>query len=260
MRENWVSIGGYRTRYVAEGSGKPVVLLHGLGSSLETWKANIGSLAQHFRVYAFDMLGFGLADKPKIEYRIGVFKDFLKGFLDVLGLERASIVGNSLGGLIAVWFAVHHQDRLEKLVLESAAGLEVGARYLIMNFMGEWWTLESLKRFYEYIYHDPSKVNKEILGLRLEVFSSPEAQHAYKSTLNMPREWAVLPEKLPSLERPTLIIWGAEDKLIPVKHAHQYHKLIKNSKLVVFEETGHVPHAEQPEKYNQTVASFLKDP
>lgn len=260
MEFSWVSVGDYKTRYVVKGSGKPLVLVHGLGSSLETWKNNLNPLAESFRVYAFDMLGFGLADKPKIQYRIGVFKDFLAGFLDALGLRRVHLLGNSLGGLIAVWFALHHPDRLEKLVLESAAGLEEGTRYLIMDFMGEWWTLEKLKRFYQFVYYDPSKVNSEILNLRLDYFSSPEAQHAYKSTLNMPREWRLLPEKLPTLEVPTLILWGAEDRLIPVKHAHQFHRLIKNSKLQIFERTGHVPHAEKPEAFNHAVKTFLQDP
>ncbi|HID18679.1 TPA: alpha/beta fold hydrolase [Candidatus Bathyarchaeota archaeon] len=260
LKEFWASIGRHKTRFIVSGSGRPVVLVHGLGGSLETWKNNFNFLSRHFKVYAFDMLGFGLADKPKIQYRIGVFTDFLEGFLDAISAEKVCLIGNSLGGLVSLWFAVHHQDRLEKLVVESAAGLETGARYVIMDFMGEWWTMESLKRFYQFVYYDPSKVSEEILELRLEMFSSPEAQHAYKSTLNMPREWEILPEKLISLERPTLIVWGAQDKLIPVKHAYQLHKLIKNSKLAVFKETGHIPHAEKPEKFNEMVTGFLKDP
>jgi pimeloyl-ACP methyl ester carboxylesterase len=260
LKEHWVAVNGYKTRFIVKGSGFPVILIHGLGGSLETWRNNFGFLAERFKVYAFDMLGFGLADKPKIQYRIGVFTGFLKGFLDAVGVEKAYIVGNSLGGLISLWFAVHHQNRLEKLVVESAAGLEVGARYVIKRFMGEWWTMENLKRFYQFVYGDPSKVSEEILALRLEMFSSLEAQHAYKSTLNMPREWETLPEKLASLETPTLIVWGAQDKLIPVKHAHQLHKLIKNSKLVILEDAGHVAHAEKPQEFNKAVAGFLEDP
>ena len=256
---SYVRVGGYRTRFLVKGEGKPVVLIHGLGGSIESWKNNLEPLAVRFKVYAFDMLGFGMADKPKIQYRIDVFADFLGGFMDAMGLDRACLVGNSLGGLIAAWFSVHHQDRVEKLVLEDAAGLEVGARYTIMSFMGEWWNPESLKKFYQFVYYDPSKVDIETLKLRLEMFSGEDAKHAYKSTLNMPRDWETLPEKLKTFEKPTLIIWGAQDRLIPVENAHKFHSLIRNSKLVILDEVGHVPHAEKPEEFNRVVIEFLGD-
>jgi pimeloyl-ACP methyl ester carboxylesterase len=254
-----VQVGRYRTRVLIEGSGKPVILLHGLGGSIESWKSNLKPLASKFKVYAFDMLGFGMADKPRIQYKVDVFTDFLQNFMDVMGLRKASLIGSSLGGLIAAWFSVHNQSRVEKLVLENAAGLEVGARNVIASFMGEWWTLENLKRFYQFVYYDSSKINGEILRFRLEMFSSEDAKYAYRSTLNMPREWETLPVKLKKLEKPTLIIWGAQDKLIPVECAHKFHSLIKNSRLLILEETGHVPHAEKPEEFNQAVIGFLLD-
>lgn len=256
MLEGFIAIHGYKTRYIAMGSGKPVVLVHGLGSSVETWKKNMNQLAKHFKVYAFDLLGFGMAEKPRISYRIGVFSEFLKGFLDVLGVEMASLVGNSLGGLVSLWFSLSDQERIEKLVIESSAGLEKGARYVIKGFMGEKWTLKRLKEFYEFIYFKPH-VDEKLLELRVKPLSKPDAEHVFESTLNMPREWEDLPERLKRLERPTLIVWGAEDRLISVKHAYEFHQLINGSKLVVFERTGHVPHAERPEKFNKVVANFL---
>ncbi|RLI30010.1 hypothetical protein DRO53_00315 [Candidatus Bathyarchaeota archaeon] len=258
---SYLEVGKLRVRYLVRGEGKPVILVHGLGGSIESWGANIDALASHFKVYVFDLPGFGFSDKPRIQYRIGFFTSFLHDFMETLKIERASLVGNSLGGLISLCFTCDYPSKVEKLVVECSAGLETGARETIMRFMGEWWTMESLKSFYEFVYGEPSKVKEEILRLRLRILSHPDAKYAYKSILNMPYEWADLPEKLRKLKNPTLIVWGEKDRLIPVEYAYKLHSLLANSKLLIFKDAGHVPHAEKAEEYNREVAKFLlEDP
>ena len=254
--ELWINIGNYRTRFVAKGKGEPLVLIHGLGSSLETWKDNIDYLSKYFRVYAFDMIGFGLADKPNVEYRLDLFSNFLRDFLNALKLESVNLVGNSLGGLIALWFSIKNDKKVKKLILESASGLESGAKEKIKKFMGNWWTLDNLIKFYSFIYYRP-KINYDVLKSRFSAMNSEEAKHAYISTLNMKKDWKNLPNILKKFKKKTLIIWGENDNLIPVKYAYEFHRLIKNSKLVILPKTGHVPHSENPDKFNKTVVNFL---
>ncbi len=256
LNELWINVGKYRTRFIAKGVGQPLILVHGLGSSLETWKHNIDYFSNYFRVYALDMLGFGFADKPRIDYKIDIFVEFLKDFLDALKLYSVNLIGNSLGGLIALLFSLKYESRVNKLILESASGLETEARDIIKSFMGDWWTLSKIKNFYKIVYYRPI-IDEKTLESRFELINNPDAKYAYISTLNMPRDWADLPEKLKAFKKQTLIIWGKNDKIIPVKYAYEYHRLIENSKLVIFDETGHVPHAEKPEEFNKVVVDFL---
>jgi len=254
--EFWINLKKYRTRFIVKGSGEPLVLLHGLGSSLETWKNNLDYFAKYFRTYAFDMIGFGLADKPKIRYRLDVFAEFLKEFLRALKIEKTNLIGSSLGGLIALWFSINNQEMVRKLVIEASPGFEVGAGNTIKKYMGDWWTIEKLKKFYDFIYYRPIIDDKTLIS-RFKMFNTPEAKYSYKSTLEMPKDWKDLSKRLKNFKKPTLIIWGKEDKLIPVKHAYEFRKLMENLELIIFDETGHVPHAEKPKEFNRAVINFL---
>jgi 4,5:9,10-diseco-3-hydroxy-5,9,17-trioxoandrosta-1(10),2-diene-4-oate hydrolase len=124
IHDRYVKVGSINTRYWSAGErGTALILLHGAASSIEVWTHNINVLAQHHRVYAFDMVGSGFSDKPKAEYSLDYQVQFLQEFLDTLGIDRATLIGNSMGGSIALKFALLSPDRVEKLVLVSSLGL-----------------------------------------------------------------------------------------------------------------------------------------
>ena len=119
----FVTVDGIRTHYVAAGEGEPLLLLHGLGASLMAWALNIEPLSQKFSVYAIDIPGHGDSEKPDIDYQLPTAVDFVREFMNVLGIERASIAGSSMGGMIALRTAVEFPELVDRLVLVDAAGL-----------------------------------------------------------------------------------------------------------------------------------------
>ncbi|MGO9275698.1 MAG: alpha/beta fold hydrolase [Terriglobia bacterium] len=121
--EKTVEVLGQHIRYVEAGQGPALIFVHGLGSSAASWSFDIGPASQKFHVYALDQIGFGHSDKPLIEYRIETFVEFLQGFMQALNIPKATLVGNSLGGWIAVEFTAQHPEMVDKLVLVDAAGL-----------------------------------------------------------------------------------------------------------------------------------------
>src|SRR5438309_1680977 len=120
--DKFVTVYGAKIHYVEAGSGAPVILIHGLADTVTIWDPVIPALAARFRVIALDQIGFGRSDKPLLNYRVSTLVDFLNGFLTELKIERASPVGNSLGGWVAAAYALAHPERVERLVLSDAAG------------------------------------------------------------------------------------------------------------------------------------------
>src|SRR6202021_4337093 len=122
-QEKVADVYGQNIHYFEVGQGPKVILLHGLGGSKEFWLANIGALAAKYHVYALDQIGFGQSDKPLLDYKIATFTDFLQGFMQVEKIAKATVVGNSFGGWIAIDFAVQHPEMVDKLVLGEGGGL-----------------------------------------------------------------------------------------------------------------------------------------
>src|SRR5215204_1401056 len=131
-----VLVFGQKIHYVEAGSGPNVILLHGLGGSTQVWQFNIGPLAEKFHVFVPDQIGFGKSDKPLVNYRIGTYVDFLDQFCKQLKIERATLVGNSMGGWIAAAFTAAFPDRVDKLVLEDAAGYAPAKELDTRTFFG----------------------------------------------------------------------------------------------------------------------------
>ena len=255
----YVNIRGFKVRCLIKGEGKDLVLIHGLGGSIESWRYNIDYLSSKgFRVVAPDLIGFGLSEKPRINYTLDLFVEQIRELIASLNLKEVNLVGHSLGGLVSLSLTLKHPEVIDKLVIENSAGLERKSREIIEKFMGDWWTKDKLKKFYEYIGHDPSRISDEILELRMKMYEKDEAKYAYKSTLNMSFNCEEFKRGLEKIDKPTMIIWGAKDRLIPVRYAYEFNKLIKRSKLVVIQNAGHTPHAEAYEIYNKLIDKFLR--
>jgi pimeloyl-ACP methyl ester carboxylesterase len=226
IESRWVKVGEVNTHYMVAGEGSPLLLLHGGANDWTDWKLNIGSLSQCYRVYAPDLVGYGLSDGPEDEYSMDYFVDFLYNFTQALELKRANLAGYSVGGGIALGFALRFPGRVEKLVLVDSTGLGKDISPL-GRFIG---TLGALVR--------------RIRGQR--------ALPHLKGT-----ERVVFLDRLPEVQTPTLIVWGKKDIYVPVAYAHLAHKLLANSHLHVFSRSGHAPHKERTQEFNQLVLDFL---
>ncbi len=272
--DRYVKVGGINTRYWVTGQGSPLLLIHGLGASCDYWRYNVRGLSQGYQVYAFDLPGFGRSDKRIDDYSLHFAGEFVAAFLDAQGMERASLVGNSLGGVIALQFAVQYPHRLEKLVLVSSGGLgrelHLSFRLLTVPLLGEfiagaWGTRPGTRLTLRSIVYDPQVIRDEFLDQMVELARLPRAKEMLLSVArtgidlrgqNMKLLEPLL-RRVPEIGAPTLIIWGAQDPIIPVAHAFLAHQMIRNSQLHILDRCGHVPQIEKPEEFNQLVLDFL---
>jgi len=272
--DRYVKVGKINTRYWVLGQGSPLLLIHGLGASCEHWRYNVRALSQGCRVYAFDLPGFGRSDRTIEDLSLQFAGEFVAAFLDALGVDRASLVGNSLGGALSLQFAVHYPHRLEKLVLVSSGGwgreLGLSFRLLRIPLWGEfmawaWGARPGMRRTLRSIVYDPQVITDEFVDQMVELARLPGAKERLLSVArtgidlrgqNM-KLFEPLLCRVPEIEAPTLIIWGAQDPIIPVTHAHVAHQMMKNSQLHILDRCGHVPQIEKPEEFNKLVLDFL---
>lgn len=275
MENRYVKVGDVDIRYWTMGSGPPVILIHGIGASVEYWQYNIRPLSQHYRIYIMDLVGFGHSEKPKIEYSPVYFSNFVADFMDSQGTKRASLVGNSLGGFVCLQFAIDFPERVDKMVLVDTAGLGPELiwilRLMTLPVLGEILygpNKTTTRLFHRKLFYDKRFVTDEWVEQNLEMARLPGARNSFLSLLRYGVNFRGLrPETLkPSLEHipeimvPTLIVWGAQDKVIPLPHAHIGHKMMANSQLHIFNQCGHVPQIEKAEEFNRLVTDFLAAP
>jgi pimeloyl-ACP methyl ester carboxylesterase len=266
------SVHGSRVNYVEMGQGPPVILIHGLSGCWQNWLENIPHLAGRHRVIAVDLPGFGESELPNEEISIPGYGRFVDAFLGEVGVERAALIGNSMGGFIAAEATIAHPGRVEKLVLVSAAGLvRVGNRQL--------YALERAARLFhpltaaflarrEYLVRRPKLRKRMLYGVvRHPALIAPELAYEVASGAGKPGFLDALNaavnydfrDRLPSISIPTLIVWGGNDRVVPVAGADQYEELIPNARRVIFEDTGHLPMLERPGRFNQLVEEFLAE-
>ncbi|MGL4880163.1 MAG: alpha/beta fold hydrolase [Waterburya sp.] len=274
LPDQYIKVGSINTRYWSAGTkGSYVILLHGAGGAIEIWEKNIQFLAQHHQVVAFDMVGTGLSDKPLAEYSLDYQLQFLKDFLDVLGIQKANIVGNSMGGAISLKLALDSPERVEKLVLISSLGLgqEIMLIHRLLAAMPSLLGFSRPSRLGARLMlqgnvYDAKSVPEQWIDMSYELFKLPGRQEAFISLLTSNVDiWGVRSEvtepilnNLDRIQSQTLIIWGREDTMFPVAHAHVANKQISDSQLQIFDNCGHWAHVEYPEKFNPLVLKFLQ--
>lgn len=265
MEFKFTEVMGYRTRYAESGKGaKNVLLVHGLGGSATSWVYNIGKLGRHFRVFAPDLIGFGESEKPRIRYSPAVFVRFLREFMGVVGIKHASVVGSSMGGQIAAEFAIKHPNIAEKLVLISPAGIpppefkgtkELNQYVRIFDARN----LGEVRKILGLIDANQSSVTDDYVKSVYQYRRMEGARHAFLSSLRESASAPRLENRLRSIHARTLVLWGREDRMIPVKYCEPFIRM-ENCRLVILEQCGHRPHAEKPELFNRLVIDFLKEP
>lgn len=257
--EKETTVFGQKIHYVEGGSGPTVILLHGLGGSARAWQPNIGPLAEKFHVIALDQIGFGKSDKPFVNYRIRTYVDFLDQFCKQLKIERPTLVGSSMGGWIAAAFTAAFPDRVEKLVLVDSAGyappkdIDPRALYGLNPSTREGMKTLVTKIFYNKLFHTDAAIDASIAA-RLAAGDGYTINSISESII---RGEDFLDDTVKTIKRPTLIIWGRHDGLVPVSDGERFNRDIAGSKLVVFDECAHVPNFEKPADFNAAVIAFL---
>lgn len=272
-QDQYVMVGDINTRFRTAGAeGTTVVLLHGIGDAVETWDDNINVLAEHHRVYALDMVGFGRSDKPPIQPSLAFGVQFVSDFMENQHIERTSLIGNSMGGAISLQFAIQFPEKLDKLVIENSAALGKGVagffRLFSIPLIGElfsrpshWGTAWILKQ----IAYVSTLITDNLVELYYQLATLPGAQRWLLSTLRVGMSLLgqraqfvrFIVDNLSKISCPTLIIWGEQDRIIPVAHAQVAKKRILNAELQILDPCGHMPHFEHPEDFNQLILEFL---
>ncbi len=271
-----LTLHGERVAYRRGGEGPVLLLLHGIAGSSRTWIPAMRLLQRDYTVLAPDFLGHGESAKPLGDYSLGNHASGTRDFLDVLGIERATVVGQSFGGGVALQFAYQFPEICERLVLVDAGGLgrEVNwilrlitlpaAEYVIPAvfppFAGRYG--DSVARF----FHDRGFRNPAVAEMWRSYKSLTDSanRRAFVKTMRAvidPGGQAVsaVTRLYLAAHMPTLIVWGDRDKIITVEHAHQAHAVMPNSRLAVMEGVGHYPHVEDPERFVGILIDFLRD-
>jgi|694.fasta_scaffold135143_3 pimeloyl-ACP methyl ester carboxylesterase len=270
----FVSVGGIDTYYERYGSGPPVILIPAGGSHTNTWRFNIEALSRTHEVWTFDLPGSGYTDKPaSFAYTHRAYAQFVRDFMATMGIGKAVVGGQSLGGTIALEFALDYPDQTEALVLIDSGGYSRGVRLSPFNPLRYPLTNAAImsfssypsvvKSFYSYLYANPAPFANDTAFVKeaCDINRTPHARDAYywmQKALNF--DFA-LPDvsRIRSVAAPTLIVWGRDDKLVGVQTAARFHQDITGSRLVIIDGAGHMAHEEQPGAVNRAMISFLDD-
>jgi 2-hydroxy-6-oxonona-2,4-dienedioate hydrolase len=253
-----VAVKGHQIAYYEAGKGAVVILIHGLGADSRHWAANIDALSQNFRVIALDQIGYGQSDKPMMRYTVETFADYLHGFLEALKIPKASLVGNSLGGWVALDFAIRHPQMVEKLVLVDAAGLRPAEALKMAKGGPKPFSLVNTRWFFDLMDANKTWATTDLGTNAFERHvQNGDSYTVASSVAEMIAGREFEDKKLAKVKTPTLIIWGRDDMLIPLAMGDALHKGIAGSQMIVIDDTGHIPMVGKPAEFNDAVSKFL---
>lgn len=268
----FIEIDGMKVHYRDEGKGFPIVLIHGTASSLHTWNDWTKELTKKYRVIRMDLPAFGITGPNKnADYSIKSYTDFLHMFLTKINIDKFYLAGNSLGGNISWNYTAEHPQKIEKLILVDASGLPTNKPQPAIFKMAKTPVLNSLflyitpkffiKKNMREVYGDENKLTESLVtryhkmalrvGNRQAFIDRAKVDFKLGAKANL--------EKFKSIQTPTLLIWGAKDTWIPLDNGKRMDSLLPNSKLVVLENSGHVPMEENPKESFKILKDFLDD-
>ena len=259
---------GIKTNYLEAGQGPPVVLVHGSGpgvTAYANWRLVMPALAERFRVVAPDMVGFGYTDRPPdVEYSVQTWADQVLGLMDSLGMQQASLVGNSFGGSIALRLATQHPDRVDRLVLMGSMGVDFPITEGLDRVWGYEPSFENMRKVLDVFAYSRELVNDELAQVRYEASMQPGFQESFAAMFPAPRQRWVEAMKTPEedirrLPHRALIVHGREDQVIPVQTSLRLMELLDNGDLHVFSHCGHWSQIERSAEFNRLARDFLSD-
>jgi pimeloyl-ACP methyl ester carboxylesterase len=278
VEDGWIEVGGLRIHSLMAGQtdAPPVLLLHGGGydSASLSYRLSIGPISRYHRVIAPDWPGYGESDKPKVRYSTEYYVDLLSHLMEALGLEKASLVGSSMGGAICLGFSLRWPQRVEKLVLVDSHGLgkEVPGgvtSYLVVRLpllnKVVWALLGRSRRMIRWslqtVFHQPKAVTSSPVDEIFQAAKKPGVGLAWRAWQRNEIGWSGLHtnfvDRLHTLAVPTLILHGAEDRYVPVSWAQRAHNMIRDSQLYIFQQCGHWLTREKPAEFDRAVLEFL---
>lgn len=239
-------------KFIEEGNGPSLVLLHGLFGALSNWDIVINEFKDKFRIY-IPMLP--IYDLPFRKVGLDALVDHLEGFINLKKLEDIIIMGNSLGGHVALIYTLRHQVKVKKLVLTGSSGLFENAMGGSFPKRGSY---EYVKERAEYTFYDPASITDDYIQ---EIFETTKSIAKCLNIVAIAKsaQRHNMAGEISSIKVPTLLVWGLNDTITPPMVAHDFHRLIPNSKLKFIDKCCHAPMMEQPEKFNRILAEFLKE-
>lgn len=263
-----VQTGDITTNYHDLGEGEPLLLIHGSGpgvSSYANWRLQMPVLSEQFRVLALDMAGFGYTEVPEdIEYSRQVWLKQIVDFLDAIKVQKVSVVGNSFGGSMALGLAVHHPERVHKVILMGS----VGVPFEITEGLDRVWGYEPSEELMGDLMrttfaYDGSRVTDDMVRGRFEASRRPGVAEAFSSMFPAPRQrWvdamAYSDDELGRIANDTLLVHGRDDKVIPLETSLKMMQVIPNSQLHVFGKCGHWTQIEHADAFCRLVTDFLQ--
>ncbi|TPG46516.1 alpha/beta fold hydrolase [Sphingomonas glacialis] len=264
-------VNGERTRICDTGGEQPVlVLVHGLANSIEIWDRIVPRLSRRFRVIAFDLPGFGQASRPDAAYDAPFFADQLSAVLDTLKIRRAHLVGSSLGASVILRFSEQSPDRIDRAVLAAPGGfgrrthplMRLPALPLIGDWLGRPTPFNNALTL-KLAMCDPVQVTPDLLELTNRFARVPRSERSFVRTLQTgvglfgSKDCASVARIAERLDRPTLVVWGRQDRVFPPLYAERAAALLPRSSLCLIDRCGHYPHWEQPEAFATAVEDFL---
>jgi len=256
------------TNYHEAGTGTPVILIHGSGpgvSAWSNWRLTIPYLAERLHVFAYDQLGFGYSDLPDQRvYNLERWTDHLFSFMEAVGVERAHLIGNSMGAAVALAAAIKHPERVHKLILMGP----MGVRFSITEGLDAVWGytpgVANMKRLIDIFAYDRKLVTDELAEQRYKASIRPGMQEAFSSMFPIPRQQGVdalaaYEERLAEIQAPTLIFHGREDRVIPLASSQKLLSVLEHVQLHIFSHCGHWTMIEHAAAFNRLTRDFLTE-
>jgi 2-hydroxy-6-oxonona-2,4-dienedioate hydrolase len=269
FRQGWVDAKGIKTRFVQAGnvSNPPLVMLHGTAGSLENFAANIAAHAQHFNCIAFDMIGSGMTAKPDYDYETEHYVAHAVDVFEALDIEKASIIGLSLGARVASRFAIDHPEKVEKLILLSATAY-FPARPIQGDIKGSRAaaaanpTWDNIREIFKGLFHDEMEIWDDLIATRLSLYSQPDMKRAMSHILALLDPEVYNRNRIPdedwkTLRAPTLVVAAVDHRDVFLDTAIAIAKLIPHITLFEMKNCSHWPQMEDPDTFNRRSLEFL---
>jgi pimeloyl-ACP methyl ester carboxylesterase len=272
-QDHYIRAGSLNTRYWVLGEGETnVILIHGLGASADIWMHNIHALSENYKIYVPDLPGFGRADIPDASFTPFDSIQFIDDFLNAMKIDHAVLIGQSLGGGVALQYTIRFPQKVDKLVLVDNAGFGSDViwtlRWMSLPVIGKLMSFPTkigVKIFFQLAVKNPAVITKQFVDIFYEHFSRPGQQafllRLIRSIIDFhgarQEVLSEVLENLPKITKPTLIIWGEHDRVFPLTHAYYGTEKIPGSMLHIFPDCGHIPFFEQPDAFNTLVLDFL---
>ncbi|MGE0716519.1 MAG: alpha/beta fold hydrolase [Alphaproteobacteria bacterium] len=269
LESRFIKAAGVNVHYQETGSGQPVICIHGAGpgaDSASNFRRNVDALSRHFRVVLYDMPQFGKSDKVVVdEGRLAFNARVLADFMAGMGIAKAHIIGNSMGGQVALKLAIDHPERVGRLVVIGSGAVNrslftplpvEGVKMISDYYKGEGPTREKLRRLLETIVYDPSFLTEEVFEQRYQASVEPETRKLFVERQGPYRKEDLAPD-LPGIKSETLVVWGLDDRFGALDVGLQITRLMPNAQMHIFSRCGHWAQVEHAEAFNRLVIGFL---